>query len=70
MDTIKESNRKLRFYYAFLLKKHIEKQDLNMRDYFLLEVSFCQKNAFNFKRELNLKQAKEIVSVRSKFKQR
>ena len=49
---------------AFFIKKHIEKQDLNMRDYFLSGSIACQKMHLIFKRELNLKQAtREIVSL-------
>ena len=49
---------------AFFVKKHIEKQDLNMRDYLLLGSIACQKMHLVFKRELNLKQAmREIVSL-------
>lgn len=49
---------------AYFIKNHIEKQDLNMRDYFLLGSIACQKMPFIFKREQNLKQAiKEIISL-------
>ena len=49
---------------AFFIKKHIEKQDLNMWDYFLIGNVACQKMHLIFKRELNLKQAtREIVSL-------
>lgn len=49
---------------AYFIKNHIEKQDLNMRDYFLLGSIACQKIPFIFKREQNLKQSiKEIISL-------
>lgn len=49
---------------AYFIKKYIEKQDLNMRDYFLLGSIACQKMPLIFKREQNLKQAvKEIISL-------
>lgn len=49
---------------GFFFKNHIEKQDINMRDYFVLGSIACQKMPFVFKREQNLKQAvKEIISL-------
>ncbi len=65
MDSIKETIENYEaVLLAFFIKKHIEKQDLNMRDYFLLGSIACQKMHLIFKRELNLKQAiKEIVSL-------
>jgi hypothetical protein len=49
---------------VYFIKNHIEKQDLNMRDYFLLGSIACQKIPFIFKREQNLKQSiKEIISL-------
>jgi hypothetical protein len=72
MDKIKEP---LENYEAVLLayfiKNHIEKQDLNMRDYFLLGSIACQKMTFVFKREQNLKQAvKEIISLDQNLKKK
>ena len=65
MDAIKEPIENYEaVLLAFFIKKHIEKQDLNMRDYFLLGSIACQKMHLIFKRELNLKQAiNEIVSL-------
>lgn len=54
---------------AYFIKNHIEKQDLNMRDYFLLGSIACQKMPFIFKKEQNLKQAiKEIISLDQNLK--
>lgn len=72
MDKIKEP---LENYEAVLLayfiKNHIEKKDLNMRDYFLLGSIACQKIPFVFKREQNLKQAvREIISLDQNLKKK
>ncbi|CAM4341070.1 hypothetical protein [Flavobacterium terrigena] len=54
---------------AYYIKNHIEKQDLNMRDYFLLGSIACQKMPFIFKREQNLNQAvKQIISLDQNLK--
>ena len=65
MDIIKEPIENYEaVLLAFFIKKHIEKQSLNMRDYFLIGNVACQKMHLIFKRELNLKQAtREIVSL-------
>lgn len=70
MDKIKEP---IENYEAVLLsfyfKNQIEKQNLNMRDYFLLGSIACQKMPFVFKREQNLKQAvREIISLNQNLK--
>lgn len=70
MDKIKEP---IENYEAVLLsfffKNQIEKQNLNMRDYFLLGSIACQKMPFVFKREQNLKQAgREIISFNLNLK--
>lgn len=70
MDKIKEP---IENYEAVLLsfffKNLIEKQNLNMRDYFLLGSIACQKMPFVFKREQNLKQAvREIISLNQNLK--
>ena len=65
MDSIKEpiENHEA-VLLAFFIKKHIEKQDLNMRDYFLLGSIACQKMPLIFKRQQNLKQAiREIIAL-------
>lgn len=72
MDKIKEP---IENYEAVLLsfyfKNQIEKQDLNMRDYFLLGSIACQKMPFIFKREQNLKQAvREIISLDQNLKKK
>jgi len=65
MDKIKEPIENYEaVLLAYFIKKYIEKQDLNMRDYFLLGSIACQKMPFIFKREQKLKQAmKEIISL-------
>lgn len=65
MDKIKEPIENYEaVLLAYFIKNHIDKQDLNMRDYFLLGSIACQKMPFVFKREQNLKQAvKEIISL-------
>lgn len=72
MDKIKEP---IENYEAVLLsfyfKNQIEKQDLNMRDYFLLGSIACQKMPLIFKREQNLKQAvREIISLDQNLKKK
>lgn len=70
MDSIKEP---IENYEAVLLgfyiKRKIEKQDLNMQNYFLLGSISCQKMPYLFKREQNLKQAlNELLSPYQKLK--
>lgn len=70
MDRIKET---IENYEAvlmgFYIKSKIEKQDLNMQNYFLLGRISSQKMYYLFKREQNLKQAlNELLSLDQKLK--
>lgn len=56
---------------AFFIKNNIDKQELNMRDYYLLGSIASQKMPLIFKREQNLKQTmRELISLDQNFKKK